>query len=75
MSKTQLEHGDTPQQKKDKYLSYISRNIKKFEFYCQQSDYEEIASSLKLIREKEKLETNSDVFVFLLRMYVDTKNA
>lgn len=67
MSRTQLEMYDTPQEKKDKYLGYIDRSIKKFEFYCEQKDYEWVAAALKLWRKRLGVSTNTDVILHLLK--------
>lgn len=75
MSKTQLEMYDTPEEKKQKYLSYIDRNIKKFEFYCQQKDYDWVSGALKLVRKKYHLKTNSDAILFLLKQVTDEDSA
>ncbi len=69
MSNTQLEMYDTPKRKREKRLEYLKRNIKKFEFYCEQKDYQWVADTMKKIRKEKDLKTNTDVFLFLLRDY------
>ena len=75
IKRTQLSLFDTAEEKREKYVAYLVRNIKKFEFYCELSEYGWIIDIVKRIRSEEGITTNSEVFVFLLKMYEESKGA
>jgi ParB-like chromosome segregation protein Spo0J len=54
-------HNSTP--------DYLASSTKKFEFYVEQRDYEQVRAQLDLVRKREGLASNSDAVLLLLRRY------